>query len=377
MAGARARGSAGAGMTLLRAYLVMAVFRGVATVLAVLVAVTCAIEFVGQLNDVGTGDYDLQAALTYVGLRVPRTIFTTLPRTIFTTLPIAALIGGLLSLGNLAVHRELIVMRTSGVSSWQLLSAVGLAGFALAVLMVLLGESLAPSLGAYANEMRTRALHEDMALADGQATWLRDGDRVVSLRRQAGDLGYGGGVLLFELGPDQSLKEIARADSADLDSANRWILSNYAETAFESNGVTMRSQRASTDASGINPELLELSVVREDLLDTPSLVRYIGYLADNGLDAHRYLVAYWSRIAAVVSVVVMTILALPFVFGSLRSAGAGARLLVGLIVGLSYYVAVQVLKSGGEVYGLDPLVIAWAPTAVLVVVTGVAFSRIR
>ena len=54
-------------MTLLRTYLVMAVLRGVATVLAVLVAVTCVIEFVGQLNDVGTGDYGLQAALTYVG----------------------------------------------------------------------------------------------------------------------------------------------------------------------------------------------------------------------------------------------------------------------------------------------------------------------
>ena len=83
----------------------------------------------------------------------------------------------------------------------------------------------------------------------------------------------------------------------------------------------------------MNPDLLELSVVREDLLDTPSLVRYIGYLQDNGLDAHRYLVAYWSRIASVVSVIVMTVLALPFVFGSLRSAGAGARLVVGLIIG--------------------------------------------
>jgi lipopolysaccharide export system permease protein len=356
-------------MTLLRAYLVMAVFRGVAAVLAVLVVVTSAIEFVGQLNDVGTGEYDLQAALTFVGLRVPRTIFT--------TLPIAALIGGLLSLGNLAVHRELVVMRASGVSSWQLLSAVGLAGFALAVLMVLLGESLAPSLGAYANEMRTRALHDDVSLADGQATWLRDGDRIVSLRRQAGDLGYGGGVLLFELGPEQSLKEVARADSADLDLANRWVLSNYAETIFGSNGVGVRSERESTQASGINPDLLQLSVVREDLLDTPSLVRYIGYLQANDLDAHRYLVAYWSRLASVVSVVVMTVLALPFVFGSLRSAGAGARLLVGLIVGLSYYVAGEVLTSGGEVYGLDPLVIAWAPTAVLVLVTGIAFSRIR
>lgn len=355
-------------MTLLRTYLVMAVLRGVATVLAVLVAVTCAIDFVGQLNDVGTGDYGLQDALIYIGLGVPHTIFT--------TLPIAALIGSLLSLGNLAVHRELIVMRASGVSSLQLLSAVGLAGLILAVLTVLLGESVAPSLSAYAREMRTRAMHEEIAVGDGQATWLREGDRIVSLRRQAGDLGYGGGVHLFELGPDQTLRQVARADSANLE-GDRWVLSNYAETTFDDGGMTVRTGRESGEAHGLNPDLLELSVVRADLLDTPSLIRYISYLRANSLDAHRYLVAYWSRLANVFSVVVMTVLALPFVFGGLRSAGAGARLLVGLIMGLTYYVAGQVLTSGGEVYGVDPLVIAWAPTVLLLLVTSFAFARIR
>jgi len=355
-------------MTLLRTYLVMAVLRGVATVLGVLVAVTCVIEFVGQLNDVGTGDYGLQDALIYIALGVPRTIFT--------TLPIAALIGSLLSLGNLAVHRELIVMRASGVSSLQLLSAVGLAGLVLAVLTVLLGESVAPSLSAYAREMRTRAMHEEIAVGDGQATWLREGDRIVSLRRQAGDLGYGGGVHLFELGPDQTLRQVARADSANLED-NRWVLSNYAETTFDDGGMTVRAGRESSEAHGLNPDLLELSVVRADLLDTPSLIRYISYLRANSLDAHRYLVAYWSRLANVFSVVVMTVLALPFVFGGLRSAGSGARLLVGLIMGLTYYVAGQVLTSGGEVYGVDPLVIAWAPTALLVLVASFAFARIR
>jgi lipopolysaccharide export system permease protein len=307
--------------------------------------------------------------LIYIALRVPGRIFD--------TLPIGALIGALLSLGNLAVHRELVVMRASGVSSLQLLSAVGLAGLVLAVLTVLLGESVAPSLSAYASEMRTRAMHEEMAVGDGQATWLREGDRIVALRRQAGDLGYGGGVLLFELGPNQSLKEVASADSADLDAANRWVLSNYAETSFGEGGVSVRTERQTSEAHGLNSDLLELSVVRADLLDTPSLVRYISYLRTNGLDDHRYLVAYWSRLASVFSVVVMAVLALPFVFGGLRSAGAGARLLVGLVIGLTYYVAGQVLTSGGEVYRLDPLVIAWAPTALLVVVTGIAFTRIR
>jgi lipopolysaccharide export system permease protein len=337
--------------------------------MTVLVAVMSGIEFVGQLNDVGSGGYALSSAVAYVLLRVPRTIFSTLPA--------AALIGSLLSLGNLAVHRELVVMRASGISSWQLLCSVGLAGFGLAVFMVLLGESLAPSLGAYASEMRTRAINDDVAVADGQATWLKDGDRIFSLRRQAGDLGYGGGVLMFELGADNSLREVARADSADVDAANRWVLSNYTQTTFLGNGVTVRSERQSTEDYSLNPDLLALSIVREDLLDTPSLQRYIGYLKANDLDARRYLIAYWTRISDVVSVVLMTILALPFVLGGLRSAGTGARFLVGLVIGLSYYVIGEVLRSGGAVYDIDPLVVAWAPSALLFSITTVTLLRAR
>jgi hypothetical protein len=40
-----------------------------------------------------------------------------------------------------------------------------------------------------------------------------------SERRQTGELGYGGGVLLFELGPDNA-KEVARR-SADIDAESR------------------------------------------------------------------------------------------------------------------------------------------------------------
>jgi lipopolysaccharide export system permease protein len=325
-------------------------------------------DLVAQLNDI-KGSYDLSAAILYVILGTPRTIFSVLPA--------AALIGSLLALGNLAVHRELIVMRASGISSWQLLFSVGLAGFALSVLMVLLGESLAPSLSAYADEMRTRAMREDVGKAEGKATWLKDGDRVFSLRRQTGDSGYRGGVLLFELGPDQALRQIARADTASVDGAGRWVLSNYGETTFLDNGVTSRTERQSTQTYDLNPDLLALSVVKESLLDTPSLQRYIRYLTDNGLDARRYLIAYWTRMADIVSVMLMTILALPFVFGGLRSAGTGARLLVGLIVGLSYYAIGQVLASGGEVYGVQPLMVAWAPSSVLFLITIVAVARAR
>ncbi len=356
-------------MTTLRRYLIVAIYKGVATALAVMVTVGAAIEFVGQLGDVGTGDYGLSQALMFVALRLPRLVFETMPA--------AALIGALLGLGNLAVHRELVVMRASGVSMPQLLGAVALAGFGLSVVMALLGESLAPTLGAYAREMRTQALHEDVDLADGQSAWLKQGNTILNVRRSPGEFGYRGGVLLFELRGDDALAQIARADSAEIDSYNRWVLANFGETSFFEDRVEARREREAVLESELSPELLNFAVVRPDLLDKTGLENYIRYLRANDLDANRYLVAYWSRIADVVAVALMTVLALPFVFGGLRSAGQGARMLVGLVIGLGYYVLGELLENSGEVFDLDPLVVAWAPSALLLAAIALALARTR
>ena len=355
-------------MRRLTRYIASEVLRGVALTAVVILAIASFIELVGQLDDVGTTDYGFAEAVSYVVLRLPRTLFEILPP--------AALIGSLLGLGNLAVHRELVVMRASGVSHMQLLGAVSLAGGVLLVIMVLLGESFAPSLGAYAREMRMRALSEDVDEA-GQSTWLKSGDRIWSLKRELGELGFGG-VYVFDITDGWRLERIARADFAEPGDDGEWLLGNYAHTRFlGEDGVEVDRSRVARQQTGLSAELLGLSVVREDLLDTPALRRYIAYLEQNELDASRYRIAYWSRAANIVSVLLMTVLALPFVFGGLRSAGAGARLLFGLVVGLGYYVATQMLESTGQVFDLDPRVVAWAPSAVLLLVTGVLYARLR
>jgi len=355
-------------MRRLTRYIALEVLKGIGLALTVLVAVTSFVELVGQLDDVGTNDYGFREALSYVALRLPRTVFEILPP--------AALIGSLLSLGNMAVHRELVVMRASGVSNLQLLGAVSLAGLALVVVMVLLGESLAPSLGAYAREMRTRALHEDLIEA-GQSTWLKSGDRIWNLRREQGEFGFGG-VYMFDLDANWRLERIARADSAEPGDEGEWLLTNYADTRFLGDeGVEVSEERLSRQRTNVSTDLLALSVVREDLLDTPALRRYIAYLEENDLDSSSYRIAYWARIANIASVMLMTVLGLPFVFGGLRSAGKGARLLAGLVIGLGYYVATQMMQSSGEVFDLDPLVVAWAPSGVLLLITTFAFLRLR
>ena len=356
-------------MNLLRSYLIVTVLKGVGLVLFGIVVVGSVIEFVGQIDDVGTADYAMTDAIAYVLLRIPRMIFEVLPA--------AAFVGALFGLGNLAVHRELIVMRASGVSHFRMLGALALAGFGLVVLTVLLGESLAPSLGAYARELRTVALHEDIDIERGQSIWLKDGNRIINLRRPSEGIGFGGGVSIFELDASQQVTMVAKADMADIGPTNEWLLSNYAETVFSADRIQSSRIAELRPTYDISPDLLSLSVVREDLLDVFALQRYITYLRGNDLDARRYLIAYWARIANVASVLLMTVLALPFVFGGLRSAGTGARLLVGLVVGLSYYVVVQVAARSGQVFDVDPIVVAWAPSAVLLAIATIALLRVR
>jgi lipopolysaccharide export system permease protein len=354
-------------MNILDRYLLRATLTPILLVLCVLVGLSAFIETVGQMDDVGQGNYQLIDAITYVALRVPRAAFEMLPA--------AALLGALLGLGNLASRSELVVMRASGVSTLRLLGSVAIGGLLLVLVMALLGESIAPSLGQYARQMRATKLLADVSISEGQEIWLRQGELIVNLRQLSADFTFGG-VSLFTV-DGNSLKQIARADSADIDNSGRWLLRNYRETSFEPGQVTAVTLRQAVQTYELSPDLLGLSVVRPDLLATVGLWRYIGFLNNNGLDSVRYQVALWTRVANVISVGVMVVLALPFVFGSLRSTGSGTRMVVGLLVGLGYYLSTKMLGSSGEVFDLDPVLVAWAPTVLLLIITAVALSRVR
>ena len=54
-----------------------------------------------------------------------------------------------------------------------------------------------------------------------------------------------------------------------------------------------------------------------------------------------------------------------------------ARMLVGLVIGLGYYVTGEVLTNSGVVFDLDPRVVAWTPSALLLIVMIAGLKRVR
>jgi lipopolysaccharide export system permease protein len=338
-----------------------------ALVLVVLLALAGLFEFIAELDDT-RGDYQTPRVILYTLLRLPQLAVE--------MLPVATLIGSLLGLGALAANSEIIVMRSAGLSIRKLATMVSVTGFVLLVITALLGEFIGPPLDYFARNMRLEARFQQDDDRLGNATWVRDGPVILHLERVSSEFEFGS-IYMFLLNEDNGLASIARAENSGIDKDDQWILENLRETRFEDDGVQVVESSLAIETFNIDAEVLGISLVKPQSLSGRGLMSYVSYLKRNSLDARRYETELWYRIARTATVLIMPVLALAFVFGSLRTGGAGARLMIGVAIGLAYYLASEMLANSGQVFNFDPAVIAWLPSAILALVTLFALNRIR
>ena len=353
-------------MSIIDGYLMRAVLAGTLLVLLVLDVLTAFLLFVGEFDNIGTGSFELTDAVAYVLLKMPQQTWL--------LFPIAALLGSLVGLGALAQNSELVVMRASGMSIARLARSVAFGGVLLMVLAGALGEFIAPPAERYAERDKALAMYSKLAVTDA-GVWARDRDLFVNVR-QIGGREQLGQITIYDFDPTGRMERVIRADSARHD-GETWYLTDMRETRLLPDGRTeTRTAEEAAWNSQLSPDLLTLFVTDEDSLSVRGLADYIGYLNSNGLDSVRYEVALWSRIASLSSIMLMVLLALPFSFGSLRSASTGQRVMVGVIVGVGYFILDRTFANSGLVFGLSPLLVAWLPTLLLGTVVLLSMRRV-
>jgi len=355
-------------MKLVRGYLGRSLFATTGLVLAVLLSLGLFIEFVGQLDDVGVGAFGILQGFAYALMKTPDMAFR--------MLPMAVLLGALLGFGALAGASELVALRAAGASPFALGRAVIAASAVLALVGFSLGFQLAPPLERFSRQYRTFSMHGPSGLASSESAWVRDGNVIMNMS-QLGDPSQMSGVWLFRWKGPGEIESVARADSASLSDGDEWTLQNYAETRFAESGTSVRRERRYAENTGLSADLLGLSVVRSEALSGIALWRYIRYLRHNALDSRRYEVEFWGRVATVCAIPFMAVLALALAFGQLRRVGTGARMLVGIVIGLAYFLLSRSLADGGEVFDLNPVLVGCAPTLLLAIVAGVMLARAR
>lgn len=319
--------------------------------LVILVAIDLVLAFGSEVNDIGQGNYDFLKSIMYVLL--------TAPRRAYDFMPLAAIVGSMVMLGGLAGNSEFIAMRSAGFSIGQIALAISKGGLLLVLLALILGEAVTPFSEPYAQQMRSFAQTQSTALKSEHGIWARDGRSFVNILqlRPGGELRR---LDIYEFDEDFKLRYMTHAESARfLD--NAWVLYDIERVDLSPQGMDIKRYKQARWGALLNPELLSVLAVKPEQLPIWKLTTYIEYLETNELETEPYEFAFWQKITAPFAIIVMLLLSLPFVFSSLRTTGAGQRILVGIVLGIGYYLFAHVTGRMGEVYDFNPLLVSLMP----------------
>lgn len=347
-------------------YLARQVIGASLLVALLLVALSAFLLLLGQLDNL-RGDYGLGQALLFTVLSMPQQLYE--------LLPMAVLLGALIGLGQLASANELMVMRASGISILRLARGALVGALVVSIGALVLGEFVAPPSEQYARSMKNFARAQRVSLLGHGGVWARDGDRFVNVRQMVREDQLRD-VVVYEFRDNGELEQILSASEASA-GPEGWELRDIRVTEVTPEGVrTAHRKRADWDTL-LSPSLLRLFVIDPDTLSMQGLLRYIDYLESNELESRRYRQAFWIKLVAPVSILVMVLLAVPFVFGPMRSAGQGQRVIFGVLIGVGFYVFNLALGRSGLVFGLSPFLSAWLPTLIFAAGSVYALTRVR
>ncbi|MGB1884500.1 MAG: LPS export ABC transporter permease LptG [Gammaproteobacteria bacterium] len=349
---------------LLATYIARQLFITTAAVMTLLLVLFSFLNLTEALEDVGRGSFGTSDALAVVLL--------TIPALVVELLPVAALLGSILGLGALANHYELVAIRAAGTSKRTLISILLIISILIAGATVFAQTCVVPLAETQAQEFRARALTQTER--GGDEFWSRDQNRILRI----GGIDYGRiptAIEIFELSGDGRLQRLITAESAEIALHPKWRLLQAKESEISGEKLTYKESRILEWHSFLSPEQLQTLVAPIDTLSTVDLYHYLRSTADSGVDNMAMEGIYWRKMSVPVSVIAMTLLALPIVLGGAQPRSTGFRIVIGGAIGITFYLLQQVSGQSTELFNVAPALAAFAPPIAILLVALIATSR--
>ncbi len=322
-------------------------------VLIGLVLVLMALDLLGESGKIlavpGNGDAQLWH---YVGLRVPLLVSRFLPFSI--------LLGTLIMFVALNQNSEVVAMKAAGISAHQMLAPLILASLAIAVVAFAFNETVVVR-SARAVTAWTENDYKPVPPESGIISniWVSRGGDLVHARHVGGqgDEFHAERVTVYEV-EQGSLKRIVNAERA-VPAGSKWRLEDV--RIYDTTQNLVRKVPQLTGLDGMTREQLTLSRVDPDETGFFALRRKIGEMEAAGKPTAAARAGLWHKISGPLSIVLMPLLAAVAAFGLARSGQVLLRATIGMALGFTYFVADNFSLAMGNVGAYPPILAAWAP----------------
>ncbi|MBO1112090.1 LPS export ABC transporter permease LptG [Bordetella petrii] len=352
-----------------RRYLAREIYRSCAVVLLALLGLFTFFALVDDLDNVG--DKFSMLALLYMQALA-------LPTRLYDLLPIGLLIGAILALAGLAQRNELVILRVSGVSGMRLLRMLWLITLPLMIGASLLSEFVTPAAEIKSGEASLMFRGKASGTRMDSGYWFKEptrdgGTRIINIAKLLAD-GNVEGVTVYEFKPGLQLTTMSTAATGAF-TDDKLMLKDVAETHIDD-----RAAQALADAkpprtpparvsklpqreldTTLSPGRLLARVLTPERMSLGTLLDYIDYLHHNQLDAGRQVVALWRKVSYPFTLLVMITIAAPIGFMQTRRGGVGAKVFIGILLGVGFFMLNQLALNVGMLSRWPPWLTALGP----------------
>ncbi len=353
--------------SILQRYIGKTITQTILAITAIFLGLDIFLTLVAQKHYIGRGNYGILQALEYVFLLTPSVLYQ--------LFPMSGLLGSLVGLSFLANKNELVVMRAAGMSIQQIIFSVVQVALVIVFFVALLGAFVAPLTTHYAKTQQAVEVSGGQALTTNRGTWVRNGDDFVHIRMVTPHSQLHN-ISIYSFNDKHQLTAESYAQWANF-SKGHWWLHHIVRSTITDKKVTVTHIKQRPWDFAIDPDLLKVAAIEPDQMPLWRLLPYIDYLKANNLSVTTYALSFWQRIFQPLSTLVMILLAVPFIFGPLRSVSAGLRVIAGVGMGFSFYLMNQFFGPFSVVYQFPPVLAASLPTLLFALLAYYLIVRTR
>lgn len=323
------------------------------SVLAGLVLILMTLDLLGESGKIlaypGNGEPELW---TYASLRVPQIVAR--------FLPFSVLLGTLITLATLNQNSEVISMKAAGLSAHQILAPLIVAGMLVAGVSFVFNERV---VARATSTLQAWEKVEFGPVPTGSAVlsnlWVRNGEDLI---RAGSATGRGPNTRLRNVAiydrVDNKLTQVIEADEGRY-VGGAWRLTNARR--FDVNSGSEQRLGTIIAARGVPPDRFTLANVNPDGLSFMELRQAIEDLKASGRPTRALEANLWHKVSGPLSSMLMPLLGAVAGFGLARSGKLFIRAVIGMALGFAYFVADNFSLAMGNLGAYPPLLAAWAP----------------
>jgi lipopolysaccharide export system permease protein len=276
-------------------------------------------------------------------------------------IPVACLAGVLLGLAMLNRNGELLALQGLGISRLEIALPLLLVSAVLSGATFVLNETVVPAATRRSKYLLDGVIHnQPLYGAYSIQNWLRTRDSFVAVKSY--DILHKRllGVRVFQIGPEYTLGAIYSAEYADWN-GKEWVFSKLKVLNLKHRGALAAavSHDFHLDAK---PGDFSFAILSPEEYSLSQLNNYIAKLRRNGLDPGAYFVDRDVKYALPLSCLVMMFCGLALSLDPVpRASSAGRGFILGLTLGVAYWITLGFTVSFGRSGIMAPWVAAWLP----------------